>query len=201
LPATVEASAEGGLFPGAGDACRRSGGPLEQGPGFPGDDLTVRRFRDVDLEGRPLLHHLALDDLPDAVGEAAQEGVVAGVDEHFERARQDEIAGHDADPVAVQDAGGGDAAAHGGVIQHVVVQEGGGVDELGGQGDGVDRLDPPFGDGVAEKPAEEGPDAFGAAGTDELVDGARDGFFGPDEAAFESLLQPGDLGGEVGADF
>ncbi|MNT13711.1 hypothetical protein D3C72_1486910 [compost metagenome] len=81
------------------------------------------------------LQHLALGDHVGRVGQDFHDAHAARIDHHLERARIEEVAHQHAGGVAEHGIGGIAPAPQLGLVDHVVVQQGGGVDELhhGGQ--------------------------------------------------------------------
>src|SRR5690606_18773351 len=86
---------------------------------------------------------------------------------HFEGARVEEVADQHAGGIAPQRIGGGAAAAHVGGVDHVVMQQGGGVHEFDDGGEHVRAL---VGQttGARTKQHDQGPQSL-AAGADNVV--------------------------------
>ncbi len=122
------------LFAAAGDHGARLRGGGEEGGGLGRDHAQVILFGGGEVVGRFELHHLALGDDGGGAGEDVEHGKAAGVDHELEGAAEEEIADQHAGLVAPHHIGGELAAAQGGGIHHVVVQQGGCVDELDGGG-------------------------------------------------------------------
>ena len=81
------------------------------------------------------LQHLALGDGVGGIGEHLHHAHVVDFDHHLEGARVEEIADQHRGGVAERGVGGRAAAAQVGCVDHVVVQQRGGVDELDHRGE------------------------------------------------------------------
>ena len=83
------------------------------------------------------LQHFAFGDGVGGVGQDAHDFHVVDRDHHLEGARIEEVADQHAGGVAEQGVGGFAAAPQFGFVDHVVVQQGGGVDEFDYRGEFV----------------------------------------------------------------
>ncbi len=125
---------------GARRPAARRAGPAEERRGLALDDLEVVALGGPEAAAERELLHLALDQ-PAHGGEQGGEGArrrgVSGDD--LEGSGEQPVAGQDRDRVPPDDAGGGLAAAQRPVVDDVVVKEGGGVGQLGGDAEGHGR--------------------------------------------------------------
>ena len=119
--------------PGEPGAALRRG--LEQDRGFVVDHLEITRLGDVGIHLVDELLHLALGDAVGGVGHDFHDAHVADADEQLESPGIDEIADEHARfgvPLRVDR---GPAPAQGGHVHHIVVEQGGGVDEFDHRGE------------------------------------------------------------------
>src|SRR5690606_5392277 len=106
----------------------------EQLGGLGRDDAQIGVLVEVQVVGAGQLQHLALGNDAGGGGEDAQGAHLAGLDHQFEGAGEQEVADQHAGRGAPDQVGGGLAAAQVGAVDDVVVQQGGGVDELDRRG-------------------------------------------------------------------
>ncbi len=106
------------------------GGGGEQHGRLAFDHGQVGGLVDVGIADIEQLQHLALGDGVGGVGQDAHDAHVVQLDHQLERARVQEVADQHAGGVAPQRVGGLAAAAQVRLVHHVVVQQGGGMDEL-----------------------------------------------------------------------
>jgi hypothetical protein len=106
----------------------RGGG--EQHRGLALDHAQVGGLVGVRVVHVQQLQHFAFGDLVGGVGQDAHHQHRIQLDHHLEAARIEEIADQHAGRIAPQRVGGLAPAAQVGFVHHVVVQQGGGVDEL-----------------------------------------------------------------------
>ena len=127
----------GGFLLGRGAGQHRAdlGGGLEQLGGLVAHHLQVAFLRHVGVVHVQQLQHLALGDHRGGLGQDAHDAHRTGLDHHLERARIQVVAHQHAGGVAEHGVGGVAATAQVGLVDHVVMQQRGGVDELhhGGQ--------------------------------------------------------------------
>ncbi len=117
---------------GAGEGGGAVGRGFEQHRGLAADDVHVDLFGGAGIADSRQLQHFALGDHAGSLGEDLHDRHRAQFDHHFERARIKEVTHQHAWRVAPQGIGGGAATAHAGHVDDIVVQQGGGVQELDG---------------------------------------------------------------------
>ena len=113
--------------------CRR----LEQLGGLAVNHRHITFFAGVGVMAVEQLHDLALGDGIGGIGQNFHDPHVADVDHHLERTGIQKVAHQHAGLIAPDGVGCFPSAAQIGFVHHVVVQQGGGVDELD-DGGGVD---------------------------------------------------------------
>ena len=149
----------------------------EQVGGLAPDDVEVLVLGDLEVAVALDLEDLALDHAQRHVGEQAQDLQVVLGERHRHRLRVEEVAEQHGDVVAPAAVHAAAAAAHGGLVDDVVVQQGRGVDELDHRGQQDRALAP-----VAAQPAgqqqQRGPDALAAALADVAADLAHQAHVG-----------------------
>jgi hypothetical protein len=116
---------------------------------------------------------------------------VARLDHHLEGARIEEVAHQHRGGVAELRVGGLAAAAQGRLVDDVVVQEGGRVDELDDRGHLVPRVGAGA-QGPGREQQQGGPDALAAGIHDVLPDGAHQGHVGM-QAPADDLVHPHEI--------
>src|SRR5690606_15092 len=123
------------LVAGAGQGGGAMGGGLEQHGGLAANDLHIDFFSGAGVANLRQLQHFAFGDHSGGLGDDAHDRHRAQGDHHFEGACIKEVAYQHARRVAPQGVGGGATTAHAGHVDHVVMQQGGGVQEFddGGQ--------------------------------------------------------------------
>ncbi len=119
-----------GLGEGAGTVSRG----LEQHRGLAADDFHIGFFSGAGVPHLGQLQHFAFGNDARGLGQNAHDGHRTELDHHLERARIQEIAYQYAGRIAPHGVGGRAAAAHAGHVDHVVVQQRGGMQELDGSG-------------------------------------------------------------------
>ncbi|MNJ28134.1 hypothetical protein D3C77_226610 [compost metagenome] len=120
----------GGLGQGRGAVGRG----LEQHRGLAADDVHVDFFGGAGVADLGQLQDFAFGDDPGGLGEDLHDRHRAQFDHHLERTRIEEITDQYARRIAPQGIGGGATTAHARHVDHVVVQQGGGVQEFDGGG-------------------------------------------------------------------
>src|SRR6185503_18998607 len=113
---------------------------LEQLGGLAANHLQVARLVDVRVVGPHELQHLAPGDGVGGFGEHLHDAHVADADHHLEGARVEKVAHQHRGGVAECGVRGLASAPQVGSVDHVVVQERGGVDELDHRGELVAAL-------------------------------------------------------------
>jgi len=124
------AQRRGGIGQHAAETAR--GGEQYRGLAF--DHAVVGGFVGIRIAHAEQLQHLALGDGVGGIGEDAHHAHVIQFDHQLERARIEKIADQHAGRVAPQRVGGLASAAQAGFVDHVVVQQGRGVNELDDRG-------------------------------------------------------------------
>ncbi|MCY1292700.1 hypothetical protein D9M70_419360 [compost metagenome] len=142
---------------------------LEEHRGLGADHFHVGLFAGAGVPHLGQLQHLALGDHPGGAGEDPHDRQRAQLDHHFERARIEEVADQHARRVAPQRVGGGTATAHAGHVDHVVVEQGGGVQELDGRGEQA-QIVAFAAQGLAAEQHQQGAQALAAGGDDVVAD-------------------------------
>ncbi len=159
-------------FVAIGDHRADAAGRREQGGGLRADDLEVGVFAGLRIVDRGELQHLALDDDRRGFGQDAQHVQRAVIDHQLKGTGEQEIAHQDAGLVAEDVVGRCLAASEAALIDHVVMQQGRGVQQL----DRCRQTDMPV-FGVAAHPgageSEHRPQAL-AAGCDDVACQLRD---------------------------
>jgi hypothetical protein len=98
--------------------------------GLVADHLQVARLVDVGVVAVHQLQHFAFGDHVGGVGQHAHHAHVVDLDHHLEGARVEEVADQHRRGVAEHRVGRAAAASQLRLVDHVVVQQGGGVDEF-----------------------------------------------------------------------
>ena len=110
---------------------------LEQAGGLAANDVDVARFGGMRIARIHELQHLALGDGIGGIGQDLHDAHAIERDHHLKGAGIQEIAHQHAGGIAEHFVGGFAPAAQRRAVDHVVVQQGGGVDEFD-DGGGVD---------------------------------------------------------------
>lgn len=126
-PYSAAAASVAASAPRHGSDLRRG---LEQLGGLVADHLQVALLRHVRVVHVEQLQHLAFGDDVGGIGQDLHDAHAVGLHHHLEGARVEEVAHQHAGCVAERRVGGLAAAAQLGFVDHVVVQERGGMDEL-----------------------------------------------------------------------
>ena len=113
-----------------GDDAADLGRGLEQGGGLAANDLRVDRFGRGEILRGGELQHLPLGDGGGRVGEDIEHVQRAGFDHQLEGAGEEVIAHQHAGFVVPEQVGRGPPAPLAAFVDHIVMQERGGVDEL-----------------------------------------------------------------------
>ena len=113
-----------------GDDRRDAAGSREQCRRLGGDDVEIMVLASLDPALRGQLLDLALGDDGGGMAEDLQNLQAAVLDHQLERARKQEVADQHGGRVAPDEVGGALAAPHPRSVDDIVVQQGGGVDEL-----------------------------------------------------------------------
>ncbi len=135
LEGNAEIEAESGqrlfLQPGpSGHHRAEPGGSSEEGGRLGGDDIQVIGFRGCRIIGRGQLKNLALGDDGGGIGKDIENIEGAVLDHQLEGSREEKIAYQNARLVAPERVGGGAAAPEIGIIDHIIMKQGRGVDEF-----------------------------------------------------------------------
>ena len=104
------------------------------------DDAQVFGFADVGVADVHQLHHFAFGDDVGGVGHHFEDFHAARADHELKGAGVQEVAHQNGGGVAKQVVGGFAPAPHVAFVHHVIVQQGGGVDEFHHCGKGVERV-------------------------------------------------------------
>ncbi|MNF96659.1 hypothetical protein D3C84_794550 [compost metagenome] len=124
-----------GLFRrGFAQGCSTVGRGFEEHRGLAADDFHVGFFGGAGVTNLRQLQHFAFSDDARGLRKDLHHRHRAQLDHHFEGARIQEITHQHAWRVAPHGVGGRAATAHAGHVDHVVMQQGGGVQELDGRG-------------------------------------------------------------------
>src|SRR5690606_30561898 len=102
----------------------------EQDAGLAIDDLEIDLFGDVRVMAVHELHDLAGGDLAGGLGHDLHDAHLVDLDHQLECAAVQKVADQDACFIAPDAVSCLPSAAHVGVVDHVVVQQGGGVNEF-----------------------------------------------------------------------
>ncbi len=108
------------------------GGGFEQHGGLAADDVHVDVLGGAGVANPRQLQHFTLGNDPGRPGQDLHDRHRPQLDHHLERAGIEEITDQHAWGVAPQGVGRGAAAAHARHVDHVIVQQGGGVQEFDG---------------------------------------------------------------------
>ena len=165
-------------------------GDLEEAGGLAEDEVEVLFFVDEVAELLDL-EELAFDHLLGERDEEVEDAEVALFEGGGEGLHVEPVAGEDALGVAPGGVGGGAAAAGVGLVDDVVVDEGGGVEHLD-DGAEADAGVAGAAEGLGGEQEEQGADAFAAAGDEVLRDVGDDFDFGGGLAG-ELLLDGGEV--------
>ncbi|MNL42491.1 hypothetical protein D3C87_1649500 [compost metagenome] len=110
------------------------GRSFEEHRGLAADDFHIGFFGGAGVAHLGQLQYFAFSDDARGLGQDLHHRHRAQFDHHFKRARVQEIADQHARGVAPHGVGGRTATAHAGHVDHVVMQQGGGVQEFDGGG-------------------------------------------------------------------
>ena len=138
--AQVQAISQGGLHQGVvslGQQGAVAAGGLDEKSGLARDDLQVAGQVQVEVEGLVDLQALARGGFHDGLGGQGREPGVLVLGDDLVAQGQEHVAGQDRGGQAEDRVGGGHVAPEFGVVQDVVVQQGGRVQELQGAGQGI----------------------------------------------------------------
>ncbi len=119
---------------GSGQGRGAVGRGLEEHRGFAANHFHVGFFGGAGVAHLGQLQHFAFGDDAGGLRQDLHHWHRAQLDHHFERARIQEVANQHARRIAPHCIGGLAATAHAGHVDHVVVQQGRGVQELDGRG-------------------------------------------------------------------
>ncbi len=173
-----------------------SGGEQHRGLAF--DHIEVRGLVGVGVVHVQQLQHLALGDAVGGVGEDLHDLHTVQLHHQLEAARIQEVPHQHAGRIAPQRIGGAATAALVGLVDHVVVQQGGGVDEFDDRGQlVVFGGDAPA--GAAGKAHQHRPQAL-AAGRDDVIGNLVDQDHVRGQARADQCVDGGHVGPGEGLD-
>ena len=142
------------------------------------------------------LHHFAFGDDRRSAGQNVEHRQIVGLHHQLEGAAEEEIAHQHGGLVAPHQVGGDLAAAQGAFVHHIVMQQGGGVDELHRRGQ-PHMMVAGIAAGLGRRQGEHGAQPL-AAGIDQMLGQIGDQRHAGSHAGMDQLVGGGHVGGRPG---